>query len=278
MLDHSDWLADAKRLMVGQSKRIYHGAETRPNLVIRNEPEGWSAYCFHCKQHNFVPKGYIEAVQYKQDLITKLKTVQDTTVPLEQLPEYLQTKILRFLIKKGLWAALASPYLVGVVLEEQRLLFNVGTAWLGRDYTEMREPKWMTYQEGLAYLKGSPVLFLTEDVLSALKVHALTGCSALALQGTQLKQQHILCCLQANAVILAFDADAAGNECTVKTRQRLLNLGCRIYKAELKQDLKLYRDFHGLHIIDSSHAAMGLGQIQQLYQDSDITGRDAHNP
>lgn len=278
MLDRSEWLLDAKRLMVGQSKRIYHGAETRPNLVIRNEPEGWSAYCFHCKQHNFVPKGYKEAVQYKQDLITRLNRAQDIAVPLEQLSEDLQTKVLRFLIKKGLWVALASPYLAGVVLKEQRLLFNVGTAWLGRDYTEIREPKWMTYQEGLAYLKGSPVLFLTEDILSALKVHVLTGCSALALQGTKIKQQHVLCCLQAKAIVLAFDADTAGQECTIKTRQILRNLGCSVYEAQLKQDLKLYRDFYGLHITDSSHATVGLGQIQQLYQDTDITGGDTHNP
>lgn len=277
MLDRSEWLADAKRLMVGQSKRIYHGAETRPNLVIRNELDGWSAYCFHCKQHNFVPKGYTETVQYKPDLITKLKVAQDTAVPLRQLPEDLQIKILRFLIKKGLWAALASPYIAGVVPKEQRILFNVGTAWLGRDYTETREPKWMTYQEGLAYLKGNPVLFLTEDVLSALKVHALTGCSALALQGTKLKQQHILCCLQAKAIILAFDADAAGKECTISTKQRLQNLGCTMYTANLEQDLKLYRDFYGLHIIDTSHATLGLGQIQQLYQDPSIASGDTRN-
>ena len=57
MLDRSEWLAEAQSLMVGASKRVYHGAETRPNLVLRNEPEGWSAYCFSCKQHGYVPKG-----------------------------------------------------------------------------------------------------------------------------------------------------------------------------------------------------------------------------
>ena len=266
MLDPAEWLKDAQTLMVGQHKRIYHGAETRPNLVIRNESDCWSAYCFACKTHDFVPKGRREAVQYRVDKVAKLPEALANLIPLSAFPMEQQEQIMHFCIKKGVWQKLIAPYFKGIVSKEQRMLFNVGTAWLGRDYTGLREPKWMTYQEGLAYLAGSSVLVLTEDVLSAIKVHELLGCSALAIQGTQLKPQHLPVCLQAKAIVLAFDPDQAGQDCTKRTTKRLQNLGCCVYVLHTQQDLKLERDLYGLCATDSGHVPLGLGQILQLHQ------------
>ena len=266
MLDPAEWLKDAQALMIGQHKRIYHGAETRPNLVIRNESDCWSAYCFACKKHGFVPKGRREAVQYRVDKVAKLPEALANLIPLSAFPPEQQEDIARFIIKKGMWLRILEPYLRGIVAKEQRLLFNVGSAWLGRDYTGLREPKWMTYQEGLAYIKGDDVLVLTEDVLSAIKVHAVLGCSALAIQGTVLKQHQIPVCLQAKAIVLAFDPDQAGQDCARLTAKRLRNLGCCVYTLKTQQDLKLERDLYGLCATDSGHVPLGLGQILQLHQ------------
>ena len=266
MLDHSEWLTEAQSLMVGASKRVYHGAETRPNLVLRNEPAGWSAYCFSCKQHGYVPKGRREAVQYKADEIDRLPMALANLIALSAFPTEQQEDIVRFIIKKGMWLRILEPYLKGVVAKEQRLLINVGSAWLGRDYTGLREPKWYVYQEGLAYINGNDVLVLTEDVLSAIKVHAVLGCSALAIQGTVLKQHQIPVCLQAKAIVLAFDPDQAGQDCTRVTAKRLRNLDCCVYVLKTQQDLKLERDLYGLCATDSGHVPLGLGQILQLHQ------------
>lgn len=266
---HKDeWLADAQRLQVGESKRIYHGAESRPNLVIRNEPERWSAYCFHCKASASVLKHRVETVQFvKRDSINTYAAALAHRLPLSVLQRDVQLQIMKFLISKGMWLSLVEPYLKGVIQSENRLLFNVGTAWLGRDYTGVRQPKWLTYNEGEAYLKGSEILFLTEDILSAIKIHHLTGVSALALQGTVLKTKHLATAVQHKTVVLAFDSDTAGVTCTMAAKKRLQTLGRDVLVAHCDEDLKMYKEvYHGLHITGSNGPTMELGALLKLHQ------------
>lgn len=266
---HKDeWLADAQRLQVGESKRIYHGAESRPNLVIRNEPERWSAYCFHCKVAASVLKHRVETVQFvKRDSINTYAAALAHRLPLSVLQRDVQLQIMKFLISKGMWLSLVEPYLKGVIQSENRLLFNVGTAWLGRDYTGVRQPKWLTYNEGEAYLKGSEILFLTEDVLSAIKIHHMTGVSALALQGTVLKTKHLATVVQHKTVVLAFDSDTAGITCTMAAKKRLQTLGRDVLVAHCDEDLKMYKEvYHGLHVTGSDGSTMELGALLKLHQ------------
>lgn len=261
----SEWLADAQRLQVGESKRIYHGAEHRPNLVIRNEPDRWSAYCFHCKESASVPKHRIETVQYVEQDKVSLADALSTRLPLSVLQRDVQTDILKFLISKGMWLALVKPYFLGVMQKEQRLLFQVGTSVLARDYTGTRQPKWLTFKEGLAYLKGTDLLFLTEDVLSAIKVHHCTGVSALALQGTVLKTKHLASIVQHKHIALAFDNDDAGLTCTKRAVKRLKALGRTVYITQCAEDLKLYRDMiNGLRVVDPNDREMELGVLLEL--------------
>ncbi len=44
-MHRSEWLDQCKRVPVGQTRRVVHGAEGRPNLVLYNNPDSWSAYC-----------------------------------------------------------------------------------------------------------------------------------------------------------------------------------------------------------------------------------------
>lgn len=265
---HKDeWLADAQRLQVGESKRIYHGAESRPNLVIRNEPERWSAYCFHCKSSASVPKHRVETVQFQRDSINTYAAALAHRFPLQALQRDVQLQVMQFLISKGMWLSLVEPYLKGVIPSEHRLLFNVGTSWLGRDYTGKRQPKWITYTEGEAYLKGSDILFLTEDVLSAIKIHHLAGVSALALQGTVLKMKHLATCVQHEVIVLAFDSDTAGVTCTMAAKKRLQTLGRDVLVAHCDEDLKMYKEVnHGLYVTGSNGSTMELGALLQLHQ------------
>ena len=265
---HKDeWLSDAQRLQVGESKRIYHGAESRPNLVIRNEPERWSAYCFHCKASASVLKHRVETVQFQRDSINTYAAALAHRLPLSVLQRDVQLQIMKFLISKGMWSSLVEPYLKGVIQSENRLLFNVGTAWLGRDYTGVRQPKWLTYNEGEAYLKGSEILFLTEDILSAIKIHHLTGVSALALQGTVLKTKHLATAVQHKTVVLAFDSDTAGVTCTMAAKKRLQTLGRDVLVAHCDEDLKMYKEvYHGLHVTGSNGSTMELGALLELRQ------------
>ena len=87
-METEEWLQEAQRLPVGSSKRIYHGAERRPNLVVRNLPDKWTAYCFACKE-------YAEEqsiINQDQVNMTGLYSLTDPRVPLRRIVYFLHTK------------------------------------------------------------------------------------------------------------------------------------------------------------------------------------------
>ena len=43
MIPMEEWLPDAQALPVGRSERVYHGAEHRQNMLVKNKPEGGCA-------------------------------------------------------------------------------------------------------------------------------------------------------------------------------------------------------------------------------------------
>ena len=43
MIPIEEWLQDAQALPVGRSERVYHGAEHRQNMLVKNKPEGGCA-------------------------------------------------------------------------------------------------------------------------------------------------------------------------------------------------------------------------------------------
>ena len=68
MLPIEEWLQDAQALPVGRSERVYHGAEHRRNMLIKNKPAGWSCWCFSCQDGGFVPKEQVELLRDTLDV------------------------------------------------------------------------------------------------------------------------------------------------------------------------------------------------------------------
>ena len=67
MLHKEEWLKDAQALPIGRCNRIYHGAEHRPNLVVWNLEDRWSAYCHACKEGAVVKKDFVKIKRSSED-------------------------------------------------------------------------------------------------------------------------------------------------------------------------------------------------------------------
>ena len=72
MIPREEWLQDAQALPVGRSERVYHGAEHRQNMLIKNKPDGWSCWCFSCQDGGFVPKEHVRLQE--PDVSTDVRT------------------------------------------------------------------------------------------------------------------------------------------------------------------------------------------------------------
>ena len=87
MIPREEWLQDAQALPVGRSERVYHGAEHRRNMLIKNKPDGWSCWCFSCQDGGFVPKEHVRLQEPDEpDVPTEVRTelyVPSDTVALD---------------------------------------------------------------------------------------------------------------------------------------------------------------------------------------------------
>ena len=63
MLHPDEWLREAKRLPIGRAARVYHGAEHRPNLVVKNLPDRYTCYCHRCHEGGVVLKEFVKVEQ-----------------------------------------------------------------------------------------------------------------------------------------------------------------------------------------------------------------------
>src|SRR5690606_25852829 len=60
VLHHSEWLAQAKAVPVGQKRRVRHGAERTLALDVWNNEDSWSAFCHRCHESGKVYKEYLQ--------------------------------------------------------------------------------------------------------------------------------------------------------------------------------------------------------------------------
>lgn len=228
MLHRSEWLADAERVPVGQHRRVYHGAERRPNLVVYNNTDSWSCYCHACHDGNKVYKQVLQkAVEVPTVMRKYLSTTDCCTLP--ELAQKHPDKFKRLVVllhRKRMSTALLTPYEPLYNLTDDRLVLGFNGAYVGRDCTERSHSKWFHYYTvtplDYVYLQGSftlgtrePVV-LTEDLFSAIKVKHYTGLSTLCCLGTHVSDSIVgfLTYPRADKVmypVLAFDGDAAGD-------------------------------------------------------------------
>lgn len=260
-MHRDEWLDDAKRVPLGQSRRVFHGAETRRNLVVYNNPDSYSAYCHSCRTSARVYKEvYQKVVEAPPKMLRYLNTKSLITLSAlakEDAGKYAQ--IVRLLHQKGMSTALLDDYVVRYSPDDDRLVLRLPYRLdVGRDISGSSPAKWMVYgdpERGYVHLQGKgSYAVLTEDLFSAIKVNHYTGLHTVWNMGTRVSNE-ITNLLHTNGytAVLAFDGDAAGNTATVDYSRRLSLCGLA-YKVVNVPD--------GLDPKDLSHL-----QLTELFQE-----------
>lgn len=241
-LPHTEWLAKAQALAVGQTRRTYHNEESRANLIVGNDHDRWWAYCHRCHEGG---------VLMKEHVVLQVQPAQQERImpwPADALPygadPGLSQAAWRMLLPKGIDLHSMLP---GVPLwtsqGQQRLIFGSAQGWLGRAIGGV-QPKWVAYrsagQPPAVYathpadrLAGTVVL--TEDYLSALKIRWATDAKVMAAAclGTSLHTRCLAQCINCERILLAFDGDEAGQRGSRAVAQRLSALGVNVQQLHV---------------------------------------------
>lgn len=191
----SEWLTDAQRVPVGQSRRIRHGAEGRPNLVVWNNPDSWSSYCHSCKEGGKVYKQMLQAVDKVAPVYRKYLDTKDL-VSIDSISPYDYKQLVLLLHRKSMSTEVLRKFNPLYNTVDKRLVFRFDGVDIGRDCTELSHAKWLKYHSDNAkdyvYLQGrildnlcEPVI-LVEDLFSAIKINHYTGWSVLCCLGTRI--------------------------------------------------------------------------------------------
>ena len=238
-MQHYEWQDLAKRVPVGQHRRHYHGAEKRPNLVVWNNPESYTCWCHSCNDGGKIMKEVLQPITETAPIFQKYLTLSDTCTLQELSTEHPQRfkRLVLLLHRKGVSTTLLAPYKPLYSLVDDRLVLPLNGRYVGRDVTERHHAKWLVYHNNqhvpMDFVRFAhvdkletkqPYVVLTEDVLSAIKVHHYLGLSTLWCTGTNITDAIILHIVTNNAhPILAFDGDLAGDKAT-KTAQKRLSI------------------------------------------------------
>ncbi|QGH73763.1 DNA primase [Vibrio phage vB_VhaP_VH-5] len=229
----------AKRVPVGQHRRHYHGAEKRPNLVVWNNQDSWSCWCHACNEGGKVTKEVLQPVTEAAPVFQKYLSLSDTCTLQELAQEHPQSfkRLVLLLHRKGVSTTLLAPYNPLYSLVDDRLVLAFNGRYVGRDVTERHHAKWLVYHNNqhvpmdFVYFptenkgQNSEPIVLTEDVLSAIKVHAYTGLSTLWCMGTHVSDAIVTFLITPSTPpkhpVLAFDGDDAGRKATRTAQKRL---------------------------------------------------------
>lgn len=234
-MQRHEWLSLAQKVPVGQSRRFYHGAESRPNLVVYNNPTSYSAWCHSCHTYGYKPKDVLQPVieaPKLQKWLNHADCCSLTELASKHPSKFRQVVLL--LHKKGMSIPLLQSCNPCYNLTDCRLVLQCGDAYIGRDMTGQSSAKWFHYYSqkpmDFLYLQGEnkystrePIV-LTEDLFSAMKVQQYTGLSALCCFGTHVSDAIVGFLTYPNSnyyPILAFDGDKAGWRATRDASKRL---------------------------------------------------------
>jgi hypothetical protein len=250
MLDSSEWLKQAQRLAVGSSRRVYHGAESRPNLVVKNTQGHWSAYCHACHDGGRVTKEFVK-VQPSKTVVNKQRNdpgflrpitlyQPDINIPYAELTKFFHSKrmCLDYILHLNpQWSA-----------QDNRIVLSTKDQMVGRDVSGLSKSKWYKYKGESNYMQaidaglaGKSVL-LTEDLFSACKAQffAPSDWVCIALMGTSLYNDLLQELLTVRRVVVMLDGDKAGQAGTAKTLKtlRLVGIDVTFLKLGLLDDPK----------------------------------------
>lgn len=234
-LRNEDWLAQAKRVPIGQTLRVLHGREVTPALTIGNRDDRWWAYCQRCKCGAVEMKSHVLIVPTEPPQSRRLDLPQDAKA-IDDLLGYQQEFIAKFLATKNM-DMLHLPPDGGTLWSEERhrLIIRTSSGYMGRDTSERSPQKWLTYsaQQWLDHLEDRlyPTAVMVEDAFSFFKVAHAARANGLPVNvyctlGTKMATPLFLRCLEHHRNVASFyDGDAAGWAGCNSNAKRLRGVG-----------------------------------------------------
>lgn len=228
-LPQDEWLDAAKRQPVGGTGRVRHLRERRPNLIVSNKSDRYSAYCQACKQGGVVMKEHVVITSRKAPPESASLVLPYDMVEVLRADSTIQNAVLGFLASKNMDA----EYLPSLWFSKSRcrVLIQHGVEWLGRDTTGASNQKWLTFN-GSNHLRHTTLrrnAVVVEDPFSYYKVQwALrddTDVAVFSSLGTAMSDELLLLLIQYSNVKFFYDDDAAGHRGALCESKRLRALG-----------------------------------------------------
>lgn len=233
MLPENEWLPQARRLAVGQQRKVRHNEEHTYAMTVGNDMDKWWAYCHRCKVGGMVRKDHVNLAEP----VYHRKPIQYVLKPLHELDQHTELRIARFLLSKGLDLSMIPPSHVWYDHERRRMVLqSPGSPLMGRALDEGVTPKWLDYTEGAWYKPSvepwpGTNYVLVEDALSAYKLQYVAHkfhipIIAVCCHGTRVRdalmRQLVWC---ATRLAVWFDNDAAGNNGRLATEREFRGYG-----------------------------------------------------
>lgn len=246
-LHPSEWLHLAKKLPVGRTERVYHGAEKRNNLVVKNLTDKYTAWCFACHKGGVHQKEFVKVLDDVRPTNRKagdpgfLRSINlalpDLNIPYSDIVMFLHSKHMTLDYIQHLnpqWSA-----------QDKRIVLSTEDQCVGRDITGHSPSKWYKYYGDCSYVRATPAalagktVVLTEDLFSACKgcYFAPDDWLFISLMGTSLYNDLLVQLLQAKEVVMLLDGDDAGRAGTHSVIRALRLVGVPCCTVVVPEDL-----------------------------------------
>lgn len=261
-----DWLEHAKRLPLGQSRRLRHKCPGRvrstnsTNMVVSNKEDRYVAYCQSCRKGGVSMKSHVRLSKVPDQ--HRFMPWPDDAVSWRDVPE--ASALHALLLDKGIDPGVMCPdQVIWYSKKQQRLLFGTALGWIGRSASG-QSPKWTGYGwPAPAYHKHpvdswTDVWVVTEDYLSALKVRwATPEFTAVGLCGTAMPDAlgAQLVNHKPTLVVTFMDGDKAGRDGAVRVANRVRGLGFKCVDIHTPEG-KDPKDLHQHELQELIHEAV----------------------
>lgn len=254
MLGPAGWLPQAQQLPPGAKARVDHDCGAGRTLLIENAEKGFTAFCFRCSEPGFVPHPQPSLAERISRLrAARVEDVEAETDPRPPLPALFADRVSEWPGEARVWlykAGLSNdriaelgyywcPRIKRVVLP----VFDAGRVvyWQARGFDKERAKYINPKIDKPVYRVGSgPILVLTEDMLSAAKVGAVT--EAWSILGTYAPDDAVLTEIirMGKPVRVWLDPDGAGRKGRRKLVPKLRAYGVDALGVETERDPKLH--------------------------------------
>ena len=230
------WLRRAQGLAIGGSIRVAHQGDrtNRPNLLISNHPDRWSAYCMSCKTGAVSYKTHVRVTGVPVPAKSHDISLPTDMVKVIDLGPTMQNAVLDFLATKNMDLFHFPDLSVFFSDERKRLLVPTPQGWLGRDTTGNSPQKWLTYNRsqylGCTRIQNS-IAVVVEDPFSYFKVKwaihkdvAFNDYTIFCALGTGIRNALVLQLILSRRATFFFDGDGPGVSGAKQAARRIASL------------------------------------------------------